>query len=92
MIEQESNNLWEPPTDENDAIEAMLDCEKRRDYENAALNAVAAATTLSLDDPEASSLERRALVYATLHQGAMIRLLASRQQPQPSCRPAQIPD
>lgn len=86
VIEQESDDLWRPPTDENDAIEAMLDCEKRRDYEGAALNAVAAATALPLDDPEAASLERRALVYATLHQGAMIRRLASLQHPQPSCR------
>jgi hypothetical protein len=67
------NMEWIRPTTEADARFKMLEAEKVRAFDIAALAALSAADQVGTRSPEgAASYERQALVYATLHQANIV--------------------
>lgn len=76
---------WIRPTTVSDARAKMIDAEKVRNFQEAALAAVALADlcTDEYGNPTDStaSFERQALVYATLHQADTALFIAENRQP-----------
>lgn len=73
---------WIRPTDESDCRARMIAAEKARNYQEAALCAIAYADLVSPRAPEAvASFERQAQVYATLYQTDMALWIAENRQP-----------
>lgn len=73
-----SNSEWIRPTNQIDARIAMIEAEKRRDYESAALCAIV-MSDLCPDD--SASFDRQAQVYAALHQSQTALFIAEYRQP-----------
>jgi hypothetical protein len=74
-------NAWIRPIGDDEAFEGMLECERRRDYEAAALNCLAAASMTPEGSGEGTDLVRIAQVYATLHQAQTALFIAENRQP-----------
>lgn len=75
-------NEWERPDNEADARAVMIAAENVRNYEDAALAALTMADYVGVRSADgAASFERKALVYATLHQADMALFIAENRQP-----------
>lgn len=73
---------WVRPESELIARTVMLTAEEKHDYETAALAALAMADYVGARTAEgAASLERQALVYASLHQTQTALFIAENRMP-----------
>jgi hypothetical protein len=72
---------WIRPTSSIDGRAEMLRAEKRRDYESAALHAIAQSDLSGQSPEDAASYERQAIAYAMLHQAQTALFIAEHRQP-----------
>lgn len=72
---------WIRPTDGIAGRVAMIEAEKRRDYESAALYAIAQSDLSGQSPEDAAGYERHAIAYAMLHQAQTALFIAEHRQP-----------
>jgi hypothetical protein len=72
---------WIRPTESVMARKAMIEAEKRRDYESAALLAVALSDMSSGFPEDSAAYGQQAQVFALLHQAQTALFIAEHRQP-----------